>query len=263
MRIRSLGFGLAVAMAFSLLPSSAFADNTTCANADFLFPGVARSQSLSDVQPRYYKVKVQAGRSYSVYSWADLQDSGEGGASIDHILYSNSTCTTSATTQDTTANEPIAVVSGMSGDNDTIIPTFTGTMYIRVDNNTAASTYTILTAIQETTIFSSWWFVGGDYNAFAELKNASAESLGYTLTAYGANGTSCGTSSGTLSGNGSVAINVKSLGTCASVGSGNAQVAFQGPPGAVIGNITTLSGTTGLSFDAPFTPRMPWAISTR
>lgn len=263
MRIRSLGFGLAVAMAFTLLPSSAFADNTTCANADFLFPGIARTQTITNGTPRYYKVRVQAGRSYSVYSWADFQDAGEGGANVGHVLYSNSTCTTSASTQDTSANEPTVDVTSMSGDNDTIIPTFTGTMYIEVSNFTAAGSYTVITAFQETTIFASWWYVAGDYNAFAEIKNATAESLSYTLTAYGANGAACGTSTGSLNGNGSTAINIKGLGTCATVGSGNAQIAFQGPPGAVIGNITTLSGTTGLSFDAPFTPRMPWAISTR
>jgi hypothetical protein len=105
--------------------------------------------------------------------------------------------------------------------------------------------------------------VSGSNNAFAEIKNAASASISYTLTAYAPNGAVCGTASGTLPGDGNTAINIRTLGTCLAAGSGSAQVAFQGPPGAVIGNITTLDATTGLSFDAPFTPRMPWAISTQ
>ncbi len=41
-------------------------------------------------------------------------------------------------------------------------------------------------------------------------------------------------------------------------GSGPAQISHDGMPGAVSANITTTSPTTGLSFDAPFTPRMVW-----
>ncbi|MBL8143543.1 MAG: hypothetical protein JNM38_20690 [Acidobacteria bacterium] len=262
MRIRALGFGLAFATALSLMPSVAYADNTTCANADFLFPGIGRGQTVSNATTRYYKARVVAGRSYSVYSWAPYQDAGEGGASIDHAFYTNSTCSTAAGTTDTSANEPWAVVTSMSGDNDTIIPTFTGTMWISVSNSDATG-YTVFTAVQETTIFSPWWYAAGNYNAFAEIKNATDTSLTYTLTAYGPNGTVCGTSSGSLSANGNIGINIRNLGTCQVVGSGSAQVAFQGPPGAVVGNITTLDGTLGISFDSPFTPRMPWAISTQ
>lgn len=262
MRIRSLGFGLAVATALSLMPSAAYADNSTCANADFLFPGIGRSQTVSSATTRYYKVRVVQGRSYSVYSWAPYQDAGEGGASINHQFFTNSTCATAATTIDSSANEPSVDVTSMSGDNDTVIPTFTGTMWISVANSDVTG-YTVITAFQETTIFSPWWYAAGNYNAFAEIKNASDTSLGYTLTAYGPTGAVCGSSSGTLNGNGNIGINIKGLGTCGTVGSGSAQVAFQGPPGAVVGNITTLDGTLGISFDAPFTPRMPWAISTQ
>jgi hypothetical protein len=243
-------------------PSLALADNTSCANGDFLFMGIGRGQSITNGTPRYYKVRVVEGRSYSVYSWAPFQDTGEGGASINHVLWSNSTCTVTAGVVSSSAKEPRVDVTGHTGDNDTIIPNFTGTMYIEVQNNGGTS-YTIYTAIQETTIFSPWFYVAGTNNAFAEIKNATDASIQYTLTAFGANGTACGTSSGTLAANGNTAINIRLLGTCQAAGSGSAQVAFQGPPGAVVGNITTLDATTGLSFDSPFSPRMPWAISTQ
>jgi hypothetical protein len=259
---RSAGIVIVMLAALACLPATALADNTTCANADFLFMGIGRGQTITNGTSRYYKVRVVAGRSYSVYSWAPFQDVGDGGATIDHILYEDSACTTAASTVSTAAKEPTAVVTGHSGDNDTIIPDFTGTLYIRVANNDTTS-YTIFTAIQETTIFSPWWFVGGAYNAFAELKNATNASIAYTLTARTAGGGTCGTSSGAILANGNTAINIRTLGTCLASVSGSVDVAFQGPPGAIIGNITTIDGTQGVSFDAPFSPRMPWALSTQ
>lgn len=254
---------VAILLSLALLPATAWADNTTCANAEFLMMGIGRGQTIGSGTPRYYKVPVVAGRSYSVYSWAPFQDVGEGSASINHTFYTSSTCATVAATTDTTNAEPTSSVDGHSGDNDTIIPTFTGTMYIQVSNLTAAGSYTIYTAIQETTIFSPWWFVGGTNQAFAEIKNTTTSSIPYTLTMYRANGAVCGTSSGTLSGNGNTAVSIGTVGTCAAAVSGSAQVAYQGPPGAFVANITTIDGVQGTSFDAPFSPRMPWAISTQ
>lgn len=255
---------LGVLCSLALLPATAFADNTSCANADFLMMGIGRSQVVTDTQSRFYKARVVAGRSYSIYSWAPFQDAGEGSVSIDHVLFSDSACTTGAATVSTAAKEPTVSVIGHGGDNDTIIPNFTGTLYIRVDNNsTAPASYSVFTAIQETTLFSPWWFVGGTNQAFAEIKNATNTSIAYTLTAYRANGTVCGTSSGTLSSNGNAAVSIGTIGTCGAAISGSADIAFQGPPGAVVANITTIDGVQGTSFDAAFTPRMPWAISTQ
>ena len=36
-------------------------------------------------------------------------------------------------------------------------------------------------------------------------------------------------------------------------------ISYDGPPGSIAANTTTLSGATGLSFDSPFTPRMVWS----
>jgi hypothetical protein len=259
---RSTGIAIVMLAALACLPATAFADNITCANADFLFMGIGRSQAITNGSSRFYKARVVEGRSYSVYSWAPFQDTGEGGVSIDHVLFSDSACATPAATVSTTAKEPTVIVLGHGGDNDTIIPNFSGTLYIRVDNNETTS-HSIITAIQETTIFSPWWFVGGAYNAFAELKNATNATIAFTLTARTAGGAVCGTSSGAIAANGNTAINIRTLGACLASVSGSVDVAFQGPPGAIIGNITTIDGTQGVSFDAPFQPRMPWALSTQ
>jgi hypothetical protein len=253
---------LMVLLSLALVPATAFADNTTCANAQFLFMGVGRSQSYASSQDRYYKVRVVAGRSYSVYTWAPFIDASVATSSFGHSFFSDAACATSATTVSSGAKEPTVDVSGHSGDNDTIIPTFTGTMWIAV-SNAGSATATAFTAIQETTLFSPWWFVGGTNQAFAEIKNATNASVAYTLTAYRANGTVCGTSSGSLFGNGNTAVSIGTLGTCLAAVSGSADIAFQGPPGSIVANITTIDGVQGTSFDAAFTPRMPWAISTQ
>lgn len=253
---------VAVLLSLALLPAIAFADNTSCVNADFLFMGIGRSQSITNATARYYKVKVVAGRSYSVFTWAPFQDAGEGAPNVQHAFFSDSACTTSATTISSTEREPGVNVDSHTGDNDTIIPTFTGTMYIQTFNFSAGAV-TAFTAIQETTLFSPWWFAGGTNQAFAEIKNATNVNVPYTLTARRANGTTCGTSSGTLSGNGNAAVSIGTLGSCLAAVSGSADIAFQGPPGSIVANITTIDVPQGTSFDAPFTPRMPWAISTQ
>jgi hypothetical protein len=40
-------------------------------------------------------------------------------------------------------------------------------------------------------------------------------------------------------------------------------VAFQGQPGGMAANITTLDVPNGTSVDSPFTPRMVWGNTTR
>ena len=248
--------------ALALLPAPAAADNTSCANAHFLFMGVARGVGVSNAAPRYFKARVVAGRSYSFYTWAPFQDAGDGEANVQHTLFADSTCTTLATTVVTSVREPSVEVDGHIGGSHTIIPTFTGTLYIKVQAF-GPGFVTAFTAMHETTLFSPWWYAAGDYNAFAEIKNATNTTLTYALTAYRSNGTVCGSTAANLPAGGNIGINIRNLGTCQAAGSGSAQIAFQGPPGAIVANITTLDGALGLSFDAPFTARMPWALTTQ
>lgn len=238
-------------------------ENTSCANADFLFPGIGRSQVVSSAAQRFYKVRVVQGRSYSLYSWAPTRTAGDGGAVVTTTAYTDSACSTVVPGAVTTAREPSLVVTSHTGSNVTVIPAFTGTMYVRVATDDVNG-YTTDTLFQETTIFSPWFFIAGVYNAFAEIKNTTDGTISYTMTAYAKTGVACGSTTGSLSGNGSIAINIRSLGTCAAtVSSGSVDVAFHGPPAAIIGNITTIDGVAGVSFDAPFTARMPWSTATR
>jgi hypothetical protein len=245
-----------------MTPSVAQAANTTCANADFLFPGQMGSYFIASSGDLFFKARVMTGRSYAVFGWAPFQDAGEGGAALDVALFSNNTCTTSASGSNSLDYEPFVFVDDHSGDHDSIISAADGTLYIRVSNGVAFA-YTIDVMVVETTLFSPWWFTGGTNQAYVEVRNNMNASLTAVLTVTRSNGTVCGTSNVALAANGNAAVEINSVGTCAAALSGAAQISFPGTPGGLAANITTINVPNGTSFDSPFTPRMVWGSFTR
>ncbi len=134
----------------------------------------------------------------------------------------------------------------------------TTTFYFRL---AAAGAGTMHIVIFETTLFSPWYFVNASsgYEAFVEIQNATDLSVNVTVTAYTAAGTSAGSTSVAIPARGNTALAIGSaFGITA--GNGSVQIANNAPPGGVVANVTTLSGTTGLSFDAPASPRMVWSL---
>jgi hypothetical protein len=245
-----------------MTPSEVLAANTTCVNADFVALGqAATGYGIAASGALFFKARLQAGRSYAVSAWAPFQDAGEGGASLDVAIYTDSGCANFASGQNTTDFEPAFDTDAHNGDTDSIIPTTTGTFYLRLDNLNA-SAYTINLIVVETTLFSPWWFTSGSNQAFVELRNNMANATSADLTFYRADGAVCGTSIVNVAANGNTALSVGALGTCAG-GSGSAQLAFQGAPGGMAANITTIDAVNGTSFDSPFTPRMVWGTFTR
>ena len=153
-----------------MTPSVAQAANTTCANADFLYPNERAQYFLNGTSSIFFKFRVNAGRSYVVMSWAPFTDAGEGGVSLDTALYSDSTCTTGAGGQSSLDREPFMAVNDHSGDVDSIIAPADGTIYVDLHNFSAAG-QTVHILVVETTLFSPWWFTGGTNQAYVELRN--------------------------------------------------------------------------------------------
>ena len=245
-----------------ITPATAQAANTTCANADFVFPGERAQYTIGASGSLFFKGKVTSSRSYAVIAWGPFQDTGEGGVSLSVDLFSDSACTTTIPGADTSDTEPIVFnISGHSGDHDNVIAQADGTVWIRV-NNSIASAYVIHVLFIETTIFSPWWFNGGTNNAFIEVRNNMNTDTSAEVTLYRSNGAVCGTTSVPLAANGNAALIVGLIGTCAG-GSGSAQIAFAGTPGGLVANITTIDGPNGTSFDSPFSPRMVWSTFSR
>ena len=85
------------------------------------------------------------------------------------------------------------------------IPPADGVVYIQVANNIGAP-YTMHVLIIETTLFSPWWFTGGTNQAFVEVRNNMNDTTDAKLTAYGATGAVCGTTTLSIPGNGNTAV---------------------------------------------------------
>jgi hypothetical protein len=262
MKARCLWSVLA-AFALPLTATTVHAANTTCANADYIFPGERAQYGAAASSSLFFKSRVTAGRSYAVMTWGPFQDAGEGGVALSLNLFSDSTCSASPGGADAGDYEPFLFgIPGHSADHDNVIPTADGTVYIQV-TNTVAVGYTVHTLFIETTLFSPWWFAGGTNNAFAEVRNNMTGSTTAHMTFYSRTGAVCGTINAVIPGNGNTAVNIGAVGTCAAAVSGSAQIAFAGTPGGLVANITTIDGVNGTSFDAPFTPRMVWSTFSR
>jgi len=113
--------------------------------------------------------------------------------------------------------------------------------------------------INDTTLHSPWWFVdsANGYNAFFEIANVGTAPVNIEVTIRQANGAIVGTKhSRSIPPFGNIALTAATnFGATITAASGSAQIAHDGPPGAIVANTTTLSAAQGLSFDAPFLSR--------
>jgi len=110
----------------------------------------------------------------------------------------------------------------------------------------------------ETTLFCPWFFIAGDYNAFSLIRNTSQTALVGVVTWRGLGGAVAGTTPFTLPANGTAILNARDFVNPALVSNGSVEVAHTGAPDQLKGSTTTISGTTGLGFDALFESRKPW-----
>lgn len=253
-------------LVWGLASNVVLADNTTSANAEFLFLGevpedfIGASGGGSEFS--WWKVHLVGGRSYSFSVWAPDTDASEASVSLDLGLFNDNGTTPASVVSSTDIEPRIDIIGAHAGDQSTIIPGSTGTYRIRVRNLTGTAYKIHLLGI-ETTLFSPWYFVdvGSGYDGFVEVKNNTSQTIQVTVTAYNNSGSSVGTKTTNLSANGNTVVTVGA--EFGATGFGSVQIAHNGTPGAVAANITTLSAITGLSFDSPFTPRMSWATFKR
>ena len=114
----------------------------------------------------------------------------------------------------------------------------------------------VMIRFMETTLFCPWFFVAGDYNAFTLLRNTTTEPIpGVVVTWRGLNGAVAGTTTVTVNANGTLILNARDFVNPGVFSNGSIEVAHTGSPQAIVGSTTTLSGTTGLGFDALFEQR--------
>jgi hypothetical protein len=127
-----------------------------------------------------------------------------------------------------------------------------------VPTNTNPSSAVTLRFV-ETTMFCNWFFIAGDYNAFSLIRNTGNSQLTGVLVVWrGLNGATAGSTTVTIPANGAVILNARDFVNPGVFSNGTIEIAHTGAPKQLQATTTTLSGTTGLGFDAPFESRQAW-----
>jgi hypothetical protein len=201
----------------------------------------------------WFRYPVQAGRSYCVEV-----DNGKTDVSIrDSVLaVYHADAVASLGTNDDIADEPRAsrlsrVCYAATASEDNLAKVTAGAF------GTAGG---FRLRVTETTLFCPWFFSGNGFEAFILLKNTTATGRAARVTLSAASGVALGTpQTGTVPANGSYNLQVSSpspLGFGLTSASGGVLIAHDGPPGALIATVTSLSFTSGVSFDTPAAPRL-------
>ena len=252
---------LAASLAILGTAAPASADNTTCANAQFVNMGQTIDDLLTPaIDDRWYQVHLRAGHSYAFMAWAPFTDPSVESASIDMAATLNDCVTAQPFTGsfgdlDTTIH---------NGDGNTLIPSATGDYRIHVFAvGATTNSHTVVMQVVETTLYSPYWQVaaGAGYDAAPQLANADESSSAATLTLFNSVGIQVCQTTRNINGNGMATFSIAS--ECGVInGFGSARIAHNGPPGTLVGNITTFSANSGLSFDAPFFPLQQYSAAS-
>ena len=241
---------LAMLVGIAFVPGTAHALNDSCANAHTRPIGYQFTSTGSGIS-RYYRFLATSGLSYHV-STAPVGANDGMPEFCDAAVYADTTCAAEiATAGDEDSND-------LGGDGDGFVATVTGPHTALIVHDVSPIVFACVAIIQETTLFSPWFFreAANGYDGFVEIRNNDTVAIdGVVVTAFASNGTAAGSTTLSIAANGTALVQVSALGVPAS-GFGSVRIATPHRPGTVVANITTLSGVTGLSFDAPFSRRV-------
>ena len=173
-------------------------------------------------------------------------------------LYSASTINTPSSSNPWAYNCPSAIPFCIGGTRYTTEKTTSGNVYMLikvVPNFTVDGDFAYYAIrVTDTSIKNPWFFIAGDYNAFSEISNASDQPVSGHIYFWGANGALVNSTTFSLNGAGNVAINAADFVNRLVVSNGSTTITHTGGWGDIVAGCTTLSGTTGLSFDTYYTP---------
>ncbi len=239
-----------------MLPCSAWAQNTTSGGAYSITPSGGSVQDFlsNTFTERWYKYQTVAGRSYCVETQAgDVNIIGftVPGSLDTFVTVIGPNGVTVLTSNDDAPSEPLPFFLSRA----CFIANATQTTFVKVTRVNSGEDFAFSLRVSDTTLFSNWFFVGSDYSAFTLIRNTTFTSLPYTVNWRNSAGTIVATTSSTLLGNGSIAIDARAQAGALAAGSGTVEIVHTGSPDAIEATTTVLSGTTGLSFDAKFLRR--------
>jgi hypothetical protein len=241
-----------------LFASTAFAQNTSAGAAIQLTIGQTFHESTVDGTntQRWFQLPVIGGRSYCAEAvMGHTQEVFDGLNDPSIVIYAADTTTVIANNDDIGFSEP----GGHLNSRVCWRPTASTELeYLKVISHQSMTSTTYAIRVVETTLFSNWFFLGGDYSSFTLLRNTTNVSVNYTINWRNGAGTIVSTQTGTLAANGSTYVDARTqAGALASV-TGTVEIAHDGSADAIMATCTTLSATTGLSFDTFFVKRTAW-----
>ena len=250
---------LITAMGILACSAMASAQNTTFTNSVHIVAGqpAMRVTLATGSAERFYDVKVQAGRSYCAEATGSETEVNATDPAL--AVYRQDKATTVGS--DTGGQEPRGQVAARV----CFIAEATETVYIKLSPETAAfENREYAVRFVETTLWANWFFVGGDYSSYVLLRNTTSSPVAVRIVLRGDTGAQTGqTTDVVIAANGIYYQDARQLLGCpnptvCSTIAGSVEVAHAASPQAIIGSQTTLSSTTGLSFDTIFFQRKPW-----
>src|SRR5436190_5628777 len=255
---RTFGLVLFLGVFGALLPRGASAQNTTSGGAHSFMPGGYAAEYYFDNAThteRWYHFSSTVGRSYCAETQGGVAFDDSTDSLIDTVLtiYEGNATTVITINDDAIGLEPAGFVLSRA----CWVAPGSGAEYIKVTPHTAAQSLKFRLRLVETTLYSNWFFVGGDYNAYVLLRNTTKVPVNYTINWRNAAGTILATITSTHPGKGSVFKNARDLPAAVSAGSGTVEIVHDGSAGAIMATSTILSVSTGLSFDTFFLARPP------
>lgn len=249
---RFLEFSIGLLVAGSLLAQS----NTTPGTAaDYYWGQKATSTGGGMVSPSFwFKLQAVTDRSYCVEAGNFEGSFGDKLVDPSLFVYRQDT-TTFITSNDDAVHEPL----GFFGARACWVMTLSSqTVFVRLTSSLTVNAPTTLRFV-ETTLFCPWFFIAGDYNSFSLIRNTSSTLLtGVVVRWRSLSGVLSASTTVNISPNGTVILNARDFVDPGVFSSGSVEIAHTGAPDQLKGSTTTLSGTTGLGFDALFEQRRNW-----
>jgi hypothetical protein len=256
----ALGRGVAVlgvSLVFALPASAQVANNDFTTSVHILVGQTPMRTTLANGENAFYDAPVVATRSYCAEATASETESQQ--TQADLVIFHNNHST--LTTTEGRNLEP----KGATASRMCFIAATSETIFIRLTNNAAGSAeYSV--RFVETTLWSNWFFTGGDYSSYSLIRNTTNAAITIELRWFseaGVEAQQSGQVTQTVPANGVVFIDARAAMGCrlpmvCTVVTGSVQMAHPASPQALVGSQTTLSSSTGLSFDTIFFQRRPW-----
>jgi hypothetical protein len=202
---------------------------------------------------RWYRYDVRSGRSYCAEVGARPDENRPTVDPLVTVFKADISTNVPGSPNDTAVQEP----SGLVHARVCYVADGTGANYLKVtDANAGPHSYVV--RVIETTLYSNYYFVGGDYSALTYIRNATDTPVSYTVNWRNTAGGLLASSSGVLAGNTQVALDARSFPAALAAVAGSVELVHDGAPHAIVASTSVISMTTGVNLEQPFRPRQPW-----